>query len=454
MGGLSIPRTHDPAVGDQLARWRILAKASPLAWDTQIGGSWHRPPALPQYAPLIDALVTAGLDPYAAERPAHDDAIQKLRAAAADWTVSDAAAAFVAGLWSAPAAWRAALPGVLIERDLPEHRLTPWSETATELCQVCGYRDRPSQTVAAWAARLTSGTPLDGEVVGYAQALTWLTGERPEPTEYDRWALGAIVAVIRTLPVGSRYTAAAQAITVAKILPDKQAVHAVLEALALIGVLATTDRPGMWEKFTTYRERDQRPNIKVEVQAPLAWWDTSVGDGGVRAEVLDAVFGPLHIPTVDLAAPRRAPLPERTDTLTGGLRARVRKLTPRSAQTPGSVGDGPAAAGDVWAIRLTPAAWVTVYLHEIQERGRPYAHAEFLAGVFPEMPDVDDIPTAVQPRRDGRSATWVHSIEKTPWMRRIAQAQPARTAETARPEGGSWGAAKELRHLADWHYEI
>ncbi|MBP1326550.1 hypothetical protein JOF28_001782 [Leucobacter exalbidus] len=452
MSGFLIPETHDCALGDHVARWRLLEKASPLTWDAQIGGSWHRPPVLPQYAPLIEALTAAGIDPHVVEWPTHGDSIQQLRVAAADWAVPDAAAAFVAGLWSAPAAWRAVLLGVLIERQLPEHPFTPWSNSVTDLCQVCGYRDRPQQLVAAWSSYLTEGTPLDGEPSGYAQALAWLAAERPEPTEYDRWALGAIISVIRSLPAGSRYTAAAKAITAAKILPDKRAVNAVLEDLALIGVLAPTDRPGMWEKFTTYRERDQRPNIKVEVQAPLAWWDTTAGDAGIRTEVVDAIFGPLNIPPVHLDAPRPAPHPALKDLLSGGLSARMRRLVPKADKPAASTGSGPAAAGDVWAIRIQPGKWVTVYLHEVQESGRPYAYAEFLAGTFPEMPTAKDIVTAVQPRRTGRSATWVHSIEKRPWMRRIAQAHPAPTSQAAYPEGGSWGAAKELRHLADWHY--
>ena len=205
-GGLVIPTSHDPVVAEQLARWRVLEKASPLAWSAELGASWHRPPELPQYAPLIAALTAGGVDPHAVERPEHEQSLHTLRAAAADWTVPEAAATFVAGLWSAPAAWRTALPGVLLERRLPDHPFTPWSDTAPDLCEVCGHRNQPRQAAADWAARLTGGSPLDGELPGYAQAFTWLTAERPEPTEYDRWALGAILATIRALPAGSRST--------------------------------------------------------------------------------------------------------------------------------------------------------------------------------------------------------------------------------------------------------
>ena len=32
--GIFIPKLHDPVVGELLARWCILAKASPITWDT------------------------------------------------------------------------------------------------------------------------------------------------------------------------------------------------------------------------------------------------------------------------------------------------------------------------------------------------------------------------------------------------------------------------------------
>lgn len=71
-----------------LARWQVIRKAAPFHWDDEIGGSWHRPPSLPQYVPLIDALVQAGMDPHAIWKPDHDDTIRHI---ASGWTLEDAA---------------------------------------------------------------------------------------------------------------------------------------------------------------------------------------------------------------------------------------------------------------------------------------------------------------------------------------------------------------------------
>ncbi|WP_414172561.1 hypothetical protein [Clavibacter tessellarius] len=449
----SIPATHDPVTREVLAHWKVLQKAGRFAWDADRGTSWWQLPATPEYAGSRAALADAGLDPDAAARMEHDTALRLLRERAGSWTRSAAAAAFVAGLGSAPAAWRSALPGALLAEVVPEHPHTPWGDESPTPCEVCGFQDQPVQLIQEWAFRLTEGTPLDGDPVGYALVLESLGDARPEPTEHDRWALGAILAVLRTLPAKVRYAAAAKAVSSARILRGPRTAASVLEDLALVGVLAPPDRPGLAERFTTYRERYQRPTVRVEVQSPLAWWDTGVGSHGVRVEVFEELFGTLGIPVVDLDAPRPSPRPAAKDTIDGGLAARVRTLAPTQRKVAASVGEGPAAAGDVWAIRLEPWHWVAVYVHEVSdERQRPYAHAEFLDGVQPEMPAAGDISMEVRPGPWGRAADWVHSLESTPWVRRIAQGVAAPQGDGPRPDDGSWEAAKELRTLSGWHF--
>ncbi|WP_217617306.1 hypothetical protein, partial [Cellulomonas sp. GbtcB1] len=83
----------------------------------------------------------------------------------------------------------------------------------------------------------------------------------------------------------------------------------------------TAARPGIVERWTTYAERDQRPSVRVEVQAPLAWWDS---DHGLREDVVGRVFGHLGTSSVDLDAPRPSPEPERAATATVALPALLR----------------------------------------------------------------------------------------------------------------------------------
>jgi len=183
--GWRISPTHEPETGDALARWHVLRKASPYGWDDRVGGVWHRVPSQPRYLSLVEALSASGRDPDAIERPEHDAVLEGLRTHAAAWSVTAAAGVFVAGLWSAPAAWRCPLPGLLLAQSLPDHQYTTPSESESAVCAVCGFRMEIAQTIEEWAYRLTDGTPLDGVPTGYAQALGWLGHldvERPTPS--------------------------------------------------------------------------------------------------------------------------------------------------------------------------------------------------------------------------------------------------------------------------------
>jgi hypothetical protein len=323
-----IPINHDPNLRDLLARWQIIRAAVPFGWRDTLH---RRPPDSPEYAPLIDALVQAGVNPFALHNyPDHDEAINQLRQFASVWTLKDAAAAYLAGLWSAPAAWRSALPGLLIHRAMPDHPHQAWSQESS-VCQVCGEYPNglSTQLIEEWWWRLTIGAPPHGCVREYAQVLGWLGNERPQPTEYDNWAMGAILAVIRALPPGTRYPAATKVIKSAAIVQGTESSGQILDDLALMGILAPEAHPGMWERFSTYKEREKSPYFKSDAFGPLAWWDSSVGNRGVRTDVFEALFGVFDIPVVDLDAPRPAPSPAPKETLLGGLNGRARAFNPR-----------------------------------------------------------------------------------------------------------------------------
>jgi hypothetical protein len=108
----------------------------------------------------------------------------------------------------------------------------------------------------------------------------------------------------------------------------------------------------MVSAFTTYRERDRRPNVRVEVQAPLAWWDSSYG---LRRDVFDKVFGHLRLDKTDCSGERPPAEPPLAETVTGAL---ARRRPPRQAvsKTPPEAGKGPAQAGDVYAVRVRDGA--------------------------------------------------------------------------------------------------
>jgi hypothetical protein len=410
----------------------------------------------PTHAALIADLRPAEGSGHPSERRArgHDDAGAARRAHAARWTLQDAADAWVSGLWSAPFGWRSALTGTAVGAVVPVHPAEPYS-SASDVCRVCGHRDGHGLDVAGerWS-RHTQGAPVDGAVAEHVLALDDLAGHpRPEPTDYDVWALQALLTTLRALPPRTRPSKARDALKRTQVLPTTSAwaYQSVLEELAVVGVVATAERPGMVERWTTYAERDQRPSVRVEVQAPLAWWDS---DHGLREEVVERVFGHLGTAAVDLDGPRPTPTPDRAATATVAIPALLR--APRTGTAlPPHVGTGQAEAGDVYAIRLDDDRWVTAYVHgEALTEPRRYVLVEYLAGVHATFPSPEAVGTAVQPRRDGRSTFRVHSLEKLPRARRIARDVPPPTAAEPLPPSSPTGGAETVRQLAGWFFPV
>lgn len=308
---------------------------------------------IPESFPAADMkeLADAGLAPNSSfVRLGHDETLAGLRALTAGWTLADAAGAFVASLWSAPFLWRSALPAKAIMAVMPEHGLEPYSASASKICGVCGFHPQVQDTARQWLFRMTEGTPLDGQPGGYLLALRDMSSlDRPQPNGYDRWTFRAVLTVLRRLPPKTRYSKAVLALKQARLLPSTSpyAYRSVLEVLALMGVLDTPGHPGMAARFTTYRERDRRPRGNTEVQAPLAWWDSSAG---VNETALAALFPGVDTSPADLAG-RPEPDPPLAGTVTGAL-AKLRPRRAAAPRTPATAGHGPAQAGDVYAVRV------------------------------------------------------------------------------------------------------
>jgi hypothetical protein len=430
---------------------QILALGSQY-YDKAAGALAQREP-LPAGPGVLREIAACGHSINSFTSFGHDAAVGELRALAAGWGVQEAANAFAASLWSAPWIWRAALTGKALGSAMPEHRLQPYAQN-NPVCRICGFQQNTKIDAAlVWYQAMTSGPPIDGhvpehlillrelEVMGNASGL-------PAPTEYDLWTLAAVFDALRGLPPATRYAKAAQALKDARLLPSGSihAYHSLRESLAIIGILATPERPGMFTAFTPYMERDERPNMRVEVQAPLAWWDSSKG---VCAEVFEKVFGHLRLDRIAVSArpPAQPPLAE---TLTGAL-ARRRTAKMHAPKKPASAGKGPAETGDVYAIRIREGAWVTAYCHQTGTRGKVAAVLlEFLAGVYPDMPSADALSPRFQGRKDGRWQYWTASMDSTPWVRRIARGLPAPAAEGPAPDRVPGGGASELKHLAHW----
>lgn len=272
----------------------------------------------------VDALKKAGHFPNDFFKISHDEVMDDFYRLAETWTLKEASDVFIAGLWSEPFLWQNALTAKVIALAMPRHEHTPYSSHSSMTCGICGYQNKIIDVTNKWYYSMISGTAVDGEPMSQVLALREMQkmGRRPKPNAYDLWTFRAILTVIRSMPPKTRYSKVRDALHKEKLLPTKEkwVYGKLLEAFALIGILDTKEYPGMTTQFTTYKKRDERPRKGSEAQAPLAWWNTSVG---INEETLEKLFPAVDCSPVDLTV-RPASEPSLSETITGQLEKRRR----------------------------------------------------------------------------------------------------------------------------------
>ena len=428
---------------EQLSALRQIYKNENAYYDKEQGMYLYRIPTdFP--ADKLEALKQAGRMPNQMFFPKHDEIWDAFYTLADAWTLSEATNAFISGLWSAPFLWQSALCAKLLSQATPRHAFTPYTGS-TDTCTVCGFHEKAVDTTLLWYRRMTGSVPLDGDPMGYVFALQEMAvaGQKPLPTVYDLWTFRAVLTVIRLMPQGSRYSKVRDSLQKEKLLPvsQKWSYCSLLEVLALIGILDTPDHPGMITQFTTYQERDMRPSVRVEVQAPLAWWNSSIG---INETALKKIFGEIDCSPVSLTD-RPAPIPPLPQTVTGRLE---KMKTPRKRlPTSPDAGKGPAQAGDVYAVRVRDDVWITVYCHRVEGK---YVVIEYLDGIFSEMPMKSQIISAFRPRSNGRWQAKTSGIDRTTGVKRIARNIPIPQTDLVEPDRISFATADSLNHLARW----
>ncbi len=428
---------------DQLWTLQQIYRNENAYYDLEHDMHLHRIPAnLP--ADRLEALAQADRMPNQMALPRHDELWGDFHALAETWTLAEAADAFIAGLWSAPFLWQSALPAKLLSQATPRHPFTPYAGSG-DTCRVCGFRRKAVDITYLWYRRMTGSFPLAGDPAGYVYALREMakSQSRPVPTAYDLWTFRAILTVIRQMPPKSRYSKTRDALQKEKLLPTSPKANycSLLEVLALTGILDTPEHPGMATQFTTYLERDLRPSVRVEVQAPLAWWDSSIG---INETALRRIFSGTDCSPVSLAD-RPVPVPPLSRTVTGELA--VQKTPRRRLPVSPDAGKGPAQAKDVYAVRIREDAWVTIYCHKVEDN---YVIVEYLDGIFSEMPLKSQIISAFRPRSSGRWQAKASGLDRTSGVKRIARDIPAPRTDLTAPEKIPYATAASLKNLAWW----
>ena len=167
---------------------------------------------------LLQALADAGLEPNRFVAIPHDEAVNRLRQAAAGVDLRRAADAFVASMTSSDLAWLTVLPATALGLAMPAH---PMDAMGGGSCRVCFHREeRADPTLRAYFRHLQgagwgTGGPIEGllalEAAGSAEG--W-----PQPTPRDIWVFHRLLDLLRALPADTRYGKARTALKDAKLL--------------------------------------------------------------------------------------------------------------------------------------------------------------------------------------------------------------------------------------------
>lgn len=388
----------------------------------------------------LQSLAAAGLPPNALSTMSHDEAVTRLRELAARVDLRKAAAAFVTSLSSADLSWQSVLPAVCLGLAMPAHDFLPMSDT-NPICRVCFHDARSAVDLTERALfRSIQGTGWGGDgPVEAVAALEFALAEPiwPQPGEHDAWTFHSVLELLAGLPAGSRYSVARKQLKAAKLLSANTVYRceSTLEALSFISVIENAGHPGLLTAWTSAVERDQRPNTRVEVPAPLAWWSA---DDGVNNAVVERLFGDLRKPAAQPSAP----------VVAKPKRATAPRVTGRSLP-------GPVAAGDVYAVRLREDLWTAVYCHAVAddpERGL----VEYLDVLTPAPATPEQLEgVAYRDRHNGkRWQAWCTGLAKTTGVRRVAQGVIAPAHAQTREDTGLRTGAKDLRYTADLHFDL
>ncbi|QWF15925.1 hypothetical protein [Lysobacter capsici] len=390
----------------------------------------------------LQALDAAGLPPNALSAMTHDEAVTRLRALAARIDLDKAAEAFVTSLTRADLSWQSVLPAACLGLAMPAHEFEPMSET-NPTCRLCFHDARSPHDLTERALfRSIQGTGWGsyGPVEAVA-ALEFALAQPawPQPSEHDAWTFHSVLELLAGLLAGSRYSVARKQLKAARLLSANTVYRceSTLEALSFISVIENAEHPGLLTAWTSAVERDQRPNIRVEVPAPLAWWSA---DDGINTAVVERLFGGIRKPATRPSAPVVA--------------------KPKRATAPRAAGrslPGPVAAGDVYAVRLREDLWTAVYCHAVADAAGPERGlVEYLDVLTPAPVTPEQLEgVAYRDRRNGqRWQAWCTGLAKTTGVRRVAQGVIAPAHAQTREDTGLRTGAKDLRYTADLHFDL
>ena len=218
----------------------------------------------------------------------HDDLVTRTVALASTTDLAPAADAFLASLSTRSLHLRPFLTSAVVARHLPEHSYVPGRRG----CAICGVPDRERE--------------IDLNVLNFERhrwggvrhldvAFLWFALDRfavesvPTPTAEDHGLLTAILDGLRDLPASTTLTQAEPVLRLLRSNKDERCT--LLEALAIMDVLASPGHPGFLHRFVDEQHRELPPKHFMDRGYPGEWWQA--GDG-IDEETVAELFPHLR----------------------------------------------------------------------------------------------------------------------------------------------------------------
>ncbi len=381
-----------------------------------------------------------GLAPNQRTTAGHDALVRRVVAARRSRSIADGGRIFMASLDADEPPHGAFLEAALLAHRLPAHAFERWG--ASSSCRQCGLeREVVRDATEEYLDWHRQGSGIPGSVEWAVLALEQWPRRPAPPSKLARGRLASILLALDGLAPGARAGAGVDAVRSLGFFGKSRrdpAARSVVETLAFAGVLEAPPHVGLATRFVSFLERDARPTVRTEYDAPLGFWRGSNGVNWAHAKTLFGLTAASAVQAAELArpAPTPAPMPKRA--------ARVER--------PRTLPRRPAVAGDVWGVRLREDSWVLVYVWRIERAGaRPWALVEYLDWFGESLPEPSFVTSfGVRARSDGRWQMRAHSLEKTTGTVLLAERVPPPKTREPLPDRTPGGSAKELVQLADW----
>lgn len=221
-------------------------------------------------------------DPYVAT---HDEAISRLRVAAARWSLQMVADAFLSSLSTRRLDWRSALGSYSVAQHMPDHEQTQ-SEGQSKVRGLYAGEREQGINVLNFERFKWGGVRHSHPVYAMLDLELLAEDPAPSPTADDHRIFGDIIATVAAvLPA---VTSAALHSHFAKVFKsNKSERDQLIASLGLAGVLTTADHPGFVEQFVPHMRRALPNRHFIDMAYPACWW---TGKDGVNTKQVQRLF--------------------------------------------------------------------------------------------------------------------------------------------------------------------